>query len=89
VTEAEIGPCVRVDEQAITAVEEGFTRLANGEVTLPPILRVDVADQGGEVDVKTAHTPGLSELCHQDRFAVAPVLSLGSAQRRGRHLCAG
>ncbi len=63
-TEAEIRKCVEMDQEAIAVVEEGFTRLANGEVTIPPIMRVDIPENKGEVDVKTAYIQG------RDSFAV-------------------
>jgi ornithine cyclodeaminase len=47
-----------LDKVAIDVVEEGFTRLAQGEVTLPPIMRIDVPEYHGEVDVKTAYIHG-------------------------------
>ena len=46
--ESEIQKCVQVDQEAIAAMEDGVAHLAKGGVTLPPILRVDVADQGGK-----------------------------------------
>jgi len=63
-TETEIRDCVSLDQKAISAVAEGFTRLAAGGATLPPILRVDIPEHGGEVDVKTAYVHGL------DSFAI-------------------
>jgi ectoine utilization protein EutC len=63
-TESEIRSCVTLDQEAISAVAEGFARLAAGEATLPPILRVDIPEHRGEVDVKTAYLHGL------DRFAI-------------------
>ncbi|MFP7201059.1 cyclodeaminase [Lysinibacillus halotolerans] len=62
--EEEIKKFVRVNEQAIEIVEEGFTALANGNVTLPPIMRIDIPENNGEVDVKTAYIKGL------DTFAI-------------------
>jgi ornithine cyclodeaminase len=53
-----------MDEDAIAAVAEGFARLAQGKATVPPILRVDVPENHGEVDVKTAYIHGL------DSFAI-------------------
>jgi ectoine utilization protein EutC len=63
-TESEIRSCVTLDPEVISAVAEGFARLAAGEATLPPILRVDIPEHRGEVDVKTAYLHGL------DRFAI-------------------
>lgn len=63
-TETEIRGCVALDDKAISAVADGFTRLAAGEVTLPPIMRIDIAEHKGEVDVKTAYVQGF------DSFAI-------------------
>ena len=62
--EDEIRQCVSLDKEALEEVSKGFTALANGEVTLPPILRIDVPENHGEVDVKTAYIHGL------DSFAI-------------------
>lgn len=57
-TEEELKKHIQLNATAITIVEEGFTKLANHEVTMPPIMRVDVHDHNGEVDVKTAYIKG-------------------------------
>ena len=41
-TEPEIRQCVGMDIEAIEVVGDGFTHLASGNVTVPPIVRVDV-----------------------------------------------
>jgi len=64
VTEEDIRRCVSLDHDVINEVAEGFSKLAAQEVTLPPILRVDVPQNHGEVDVKTAYIHGL------DSFAI-------------------
>jgi ectoine utilization protein EutC len=64
VTEQELKEYVHLNLEAISVVEEGFTKLANNEVEMPPIMRVDVHDQNGEVDVKTAYVKG------KDMFAI-------------------
>ena len=63
-TEADLRSCVFMDEISLAEVAEGFSKLAQGKVTLPPILRVEVPENHGEVDVKTAHIQG------QDSFAI-------------------
>jgi ectoine utilization protein EutC len=63
-TEQELKQYVQLNQEAITIVEEGFTKLANKEVEMPPIMRVDLHDQNGEVDVKTAYVKG------KDMFAI-------------------
>jgi len=57
--ENEIRRFVQVNLKAIEIVEEGFTALAKEDVTLPPILRIDIPEHNGEVDVKTAYIKGL------------------------------
>lgn len=62
--ENEIREFVKVNPTAIEIVEEGFTALAKGIVTLPPIMRIDIPEHNGEIDVKTAYIKGL------DTFAI-------------------
>ena len=63
-TENEIRQCVHLDHEALAAVEDGFTRLADGKANMPPIMRIDVPEHNGEVDIKSAYLQGL------DSFAV-------------------
>lgn len=58
-TEADIRKCVGVNEEALTAVADAFTRLANDQAVMPPIMRVDVPKNNGEVDIKSAYLKGL------------------------------
>jgi ectoine utilization protein EutC len=62
--EAEIRRSVSLNDEALAEVSKGFTALAKGEVTLPSILRIDIPENHGEVDVKTAYIHGL------DSFAI-------------------
>jgi len=61
VKEAEIRRSVSIEE-AISAVEAGFTRLAAGEVNLPPVLSLDMPEVKGEVHVKGAYIHGAGSL---------------------------
>jgi len=63
-TEAELRRVVRLDLSAVACVEEAFAALATKAVAMPPILRLDIPENRGEVDVKTAYVPGL------DGFAI-------------------
>ncbi|MCP8894514.1 ectoine utilization protein EutC [Shinella daejeonensis] len=63
-TEAELRRIVPLDLEAIACVEEAFHALATKAVAMPPILRLDIPEHRGEVDVKTAYVPGL------DGFAI-------------------
>ena len=63
-TEAALRHLVPLDLEAIACVEDAFHALATKPVVMPPILRLDIAEARGEVDVKTAYVPGL------DSFAI-------------------
>ena len=60
----EIRACVGMDMTAYAEVKRGFDALANGEVTLPPIMSVGIPEHDGEVDIKTAYIRGM------DSFAI-------------------
>ncbi|HEY9348539.1 MAG TPA: ornithine cyclodeaminase family protein, partial [Inquilinus sp.] len=64
VTEAELRRAVPLDRDAVACVEQAFLALATKNVAMPPILRLDIPEHRGEVDVKTAYVPGL------DGFAI-------------------
>jgi len=63
-TESELRQSVSLDEAALAAVADAFTRLAAGQAAMPPIMRIDVPENNGEVDIKSAYLQGL------DSFAV-------------------
>ncbi|UCG88957.1 MAG: cyclodeaminase [Gemmatimonadota bacterium] len=61
-TESDLRSCVGLDREALLAVEDGFTRLAQGKATAPPIMVIQVPEHNGEVDVKSAYVQGLESL---------------------------
>jgi ornithine cyclodeaminase len=63
-TEADLRKIVPLDLEAIACVENAFRALATLPVAMPPILRLDIPEHRGEVDVKTAYMPGV------DGFAI-------------------
>jgi len=63
-SETQLRTIVKLDLDAIDCIESAFVTLAEGNVIMPPILSMDIAEKNGEVDVKTAYVPGL------DRFAI-------------------
>jgi ornithine cyclodeaminase len=63
-TEAELRQVVKLDLEAVACVEHAFRALATLPVAMPPILRLDIPEHRGEVDVKTAYIPGV------DGFAI-------------------
>lgn len=64
VTEAELRAALSLDIDLVDVIEKAFVALAGGDVVMPPILSMDLADRNGEVDVKTAYIPGF------DGFAI-------------------
>ncbi|RWC48675.1 MAG: ectoine utilization protein EutC [Mesorhizobium sp.] len=63
-TEKELRTIVTLDLDAVACVENAFRALATLPVAMPPILRLDIPEHRGEVDVKTAYVPGI------DGFAI-------------------
>ena len=62
--ENEIKECVAINNELIPIIEDAFVSLAKGLTTMPPIMRLDIKEYHGEVDVKTAYIKGL------DSFAI-------------------
>jgi ornithine cyclodeaminase len=58
-TEQELRARVTLDLTTLEVVENGFFRLARGEVEMPPVLSMPIAPHNGEIDVKTAYVHGL------------------------------
>ena len=63
-TEQDLRAAVALDSDAVETVEKAFEALATKAVVMPPILRLDIEENNGEVDVKTAYVPGI------DSFAI-------------------
>ncbi|WP_454702820.1 ectoine utilization protein EutC [Agrobacterium burrii] len=57
-TENDLRAIVKLDLSSIDCVERAFAALATEAVAMPPILRLDIPEFRGEVDVKTAYVPG-------------------------------
>ncbi len=62
--ETDLRACITLDADSLAAVENAFRLLATAPVAMPPILRLDIPEHNGEVDVKTAYLPGVP------RFAI-------------------
>lgn len=58
-TEVDLKKLVPLDLEAVACIEAAFLALATRPVVMPPILRLDIAEANGEVDVKTAYVPGI------------------------------
>jgi len=61
-TEAELRSQIQLDLAAVECVEEAFHALATKSVIMPPIMRLDIIENNGEIDVKTAYIPGVESL---------------------------
>jgi ornithine cyclodeaminase len=57
-TEKELRNCIKLDLEVIDIISDAFAALARGDAVMPPILRLDVHDHNGEMDVKTAYVRG-------------------------------
>jgi len=68
-TESELRQCVGLDHEALEAVQNAFTWLADDKVVMPPIMHIEVAENNGDVDIKSAFVKGF------DSFAV--IMSSG------------
>ncbi len=62
--ESSLRECISLDSDAIVCIENCFRALATEPVVMPPIMRLDIHENNGEVDVKTAYLPGV------DSFAI-------------------
>src|SRR5690625_3072312 len=56
--EDEIRERVKINQTVIREIESAFTDLYTKDVQMPPIMRIDIPENNGEVDVKTAYIPG-------------------------------
>ncbi len=61
-TEAELRSQMQLDLGVIECIENAFHALATKAVVMPPIMRLDIIDNNGEIDVKTAYIPGVDSL---------------------------
>ena len=57
--ERDLRQSITLDRSAIDCIRDAFRALAEKPVVMPPILRLDIPEHRGEVDVKTAYIPGL------------------------------
>lgn len=57
-TEQVIRTLVGMGAEELATVEAVYPLISEGSAVMPPIMRVDVEDHNGEVDVKAAYLPG-------------------------------
>ena len=61
VTEAELRRCLPLDAGALAATEQAFTWIAQGRVSMPPVMHIDI-DPDSAVDTKGAFVKGVPHL---------------------------
>ena len=64
IKQEELKNCVSISVEGIKVIEDAFKNLSEGNAIMPPIMRLDIEENNGEVDVKTAYIKGL------DNFAI-------------------
>lgn len=57
-TETDLRSAVGFGTEELSTVESAFPLISSGRATMPPIMRIDVPEHNGEIDVKSAHLPG-------------------------------
>lgn len=62
IMESDLRQLVSLTSETVTTIEEGFTYLSSGKVQTPPIMRVEVPENNGEIDIKSARVEGLDQL---------------------------
>ena len=58
VTEAELRQCVGLDAEVLGTIEDCFTWLGEGRVTMPPIMHIDIPEHNGVMDITSAYVKG-------------------------------
>ena len=59
-TESDLRTAVGLDEGELEAIEEIYPLITSGVAAMPPIMRVEVPEHNGEIDIKSAYLPGYS-----------------------------
>ncbi len=81
--EDELRTLVDLDGEGLDAVREALRGLSDGRAVQPPVMRIDVPEHHGEVDVKGAYIRGL------DSFAVKLSSGFFDNPRRGLPTASG
>ena len=57
-TEADLRDSVGMGEEELEAIEAVYPLISSGAGSMPPIMRIDVPENNGEIDIKSAYLPG-------------------------------
>jgi ornithine cyclodeaminase/alanine dehydrogenase-like protein (mu-crystallin family) len=58
--EADLRDAVGFGSEELDAVEAVYPLITAGVASMPPIMRIDVPENNGEIDIKSAYLPGYS-----------------------------
>jgi len=59
-TETDLRQAVGLDVEELDAIEAVYPLITAGVGSMPPIMRIDVPENNGEIDIKSAYLPGYS-----------------------------
>lgn len=59
-TESDLRAAVGMGPEELAAIEAVYPLISSGEGSMPPIMRIDVPESNGEIDIKSAYLPGYS-----------------------------
>jgi ectoine utilization protein EutC len=57
-TESDLRQAVGLGLEELAAVEAVYPIISSGDASMPPIMRIDVPEHNGEIDIKSAYLPG-------------------------------
>lgn len=77
-TETDLRAHVGMGQAELSAVESVYPLISQGVGSMPPIMRIDVPESNGEIDIKSAYLPGYS--------GIAVKVSAGFFDNPGRGL---
>jgi ornithine cyclodeaminase len=77
-TESDMRQAVGLGEAELAAIEAVYPIISSGKASMPPIMRIDVPENNGEIDIKSAYLPGYP--------GIAVKLSAGFFDNPGRGL---
>jgi ectoine utilization protein EutC len=58
--EGDLRQAVGLGQAELTAIEAVYPLISSGAGSMPPIMRIDVPENNGEIDIKSAYLPGYS-----------------------------
>lgn len=58
--ESDLRDAVGLGHEELDAIEAIYPLISSGEGSMPPIMRIDVPENNGEIDIKSAYLPGYS-----------------------------